>query len=242
MGRGDAVAFTTTARKTIPSTPAKLVVALPVGVRLFIDDCPVAAGAGETTFHTPPLEEGTARYHRLRAELIRDGERLCEQALVVLRPGQESWVSFPQLQTIAAAPPTQPPFARAAGCAALGPPVQDEQTRAGVSEVRPVAFQAAEPPPIRQACAKLVIALPAGARLFIDGHPVRTSGTEMIFDTPPLEVGATYGYRVCAELFHGGQIFRQEVQVVVRAGEEARVCFRGPQPSPNPNATWQGRR
>jgi uncharacterized protein (TIGR03000 family) len=225
--------------KAVPATSAKLVVALPAGARLFIDDRPVPVGAGETTFCTPPMQQDATYYYRFRAELVRGGETICEGALVVLRPGQESWVSFPQLQIAAIAPRTPSVAAYCpAACATLGAPVQDQEAKVDGDPVRPVLLGVEASLP-RQA-ARLVVALPPGARLFIDGRQVRARAGETIFHTPPLEVGAAYGYQVCAELFYGGQAFLREMMAVVRAGEEARVSFVSPQTPPAAPLRWNG--
>jgi uncharacterized protein (TIGR03000 family) len=76
----------------------KLVVALPAGARLFVDDQAVPVRAGETTFRTPRLGEEDMYFYDLRAELDRDGETVRETTRVVVRPGREAWVSFPQLE------------------------------------------------------------------------------------------------------------------------------------------------
>ncbi|HYT91633.1 MAG TPA: TIGR03000 domain-containing protein [Gemmataceae bacterium] len=237
MGQIEPVTVPAAVPRSIVVGRAKLVVALPAGTRLFIDDQPVQVSAGETTFHTPLMREDTSLYYRLRGELAVGGETICESALVVLRPGQESWVSFPQLHIAAVAPWTHLTGCRPVACATLGMPLRDEEPM-DEGEAHPVAFEAAEPEPMRQACAKLVVMLPAGGRLFIDGQPMRTVAGETIFHTPPLEVGATYGYRLRADLLHGGQVFQQELQVVVRAGEGVRVTFpRAPLP-PSASREW----
>jgi uncharacterized protein (TIGR03000 family) len=76
----------------------KLVVALPAGARLFVDNQAVKVRAGETTFRTPRLGEEDTYYYDLRAEMDRDGQTIRETTRVVVRPGREAWVSFPQLE------------------------------------------------------------------------------------------------------------------------------------------------
>ncbi len=78
---------------------AKLTVSLPRGAQLFVDDRPVDGAAGTTTFSTPPLVVGGTYSYQVRAELVRNGETVSDSVRVMVQPGQESWVSFPQLES-----------------------------------------------------------------------------------------------------------------------------------------------
>jgi uncharacterized protein (TIGR03000 family) len=80
---------------------AKLVVQLPPEAQLFIDGTQVPVGAGETTFTTPPLEDGGPCYYDLRAVVVRGGEVIAEEMRVVVRPGDVARVSFPRLPAAA---------------------------------------------------------------------------------------------------------------------------------------------
>src|SRR5262249_9976986 len=92
-----------------PALPAKMVVALPAGARLFVDNQPVQTTPGETTFSTPPLPEGVPHYYQLRAGLVENGQTVSETLRVVVQPGRESWVSSPRLQLASAGVPPAAP-------------------------------------------------------------------------------------------------------------------------------------
>ncbi len=74
--------------------------------------------------------------------------------------------------------------------------------------------------------AKLLIELPANAKLFIDGTPVKAAADVQAFHTPPLEPGRDYFYTVRIELMSDGQPLSQTRQLIVRAGQVARANFK----------------
>jgi uncharacterized protein (TIGR03000 family) len=73
---------------------ARLVVEMPEGARLFIDDRPVAVRSGEATFRTPALEPGEEYYYQVRVEVERDGRTLQESRKVVFRAGDDLRTTF----------------------------------------------------------------------------------------------------------------------------------------------------
>jgi len=72
---------------------------------------------------------------------------------------------------------------------------------------------------------KMVVALPAGANLFVDGQPVRARAGETTFRTPLLGDEEVYYYDLRAELERDGQTICESTRVVVRPGKEAWVSF-----------------
>ena len=96
----------------------------------------------------------------------------------------------------------------------LGPPSkQDETTRA-----------------------KVIIDVPAQAKLYIDDQPMSNKTGKRTFMTPPLERGQTYFYDVKIVLTVDGQEKVQTERVVLRAGEVVAANFSG---APSATATAQ---
>ncbi len=76
---------------------AKVVVQLPAGAKLFVDDQPIKTTEARQQFSTPRLQPGQTYFYEVRAEAVRDGKTLVETQRVLVRPGQEVTVSFPKL-------------------------------------------------------------------------------------------------------------------------------------------------
>jgi uncharacterized protein (TIGR03000 family) len=74
-----------------------------------------------------------------------------------------------------------------------------------------------------RAPATIVVHLPADARLTFDGDTTRSTGTTRTFETPPLEPGKTFSYRLEAVLDRNGEKERTSRNVEVRAGRPAEV-------------------
>jgi uncharacterized protein (TIGR03000 family) len=77
---------------------AKVIVQLPAGAKLFVDDQPIKTSADNQAFNTPQLERGQTYYYEVRAEAIRDGKTVVETKRVLVRAGQEVSVAFPKLE------------------------------------------------------------------------------------------------------------------------------------------------
>jgi uncharacterized protein (TIGR03000 family) len=73
--------------------------------------------------------------------------------------------------------------------------------------------------------AKLIVELPADARLYIDDRAMKTSSDVRTFSTPDLEPGQLYYYEVRAELVRDGKPVTQTKRVIVRAGATVRASF-----------------
>jgi uncharacterized protein (TIGR03000 family) len=73
--------------------------------------------------------------------------------------------------------------------------------------------------------AKLIVTLPADARLFVDNQPMQTPSEVRVFHTPELRPGQLYYYTVRAEVVRDGRTISREQRVVVRAGSVTRAAF-----------------
>jgi uncharacterized protein (TIGR03000 family) len=74
--------------------------------------------------------------------------------------------------------------------------------------------------------AKLVVELPANAKLFIDDKPMKVTSGLRSFNTPELEPGQAYYYMVRVETIRDGKPVSQTRRVIVRAGQIARADFK----------------
>jgi uncharacterized protein (TIGR03000 family) len=76
-----------------------------------------------------------------------------------------------------------------------------------------------------QAPARLLVRLPADARLLVDGERTRAVGQTRRFISPPLDPGVMYHYDLTAEVVRDGRTLAVRRRVEVRAGEESTVTF-----------------
>jgi uncharacterized protein (TIGR03000 family) len=75
--------------------------------------------------------------------------------------------------------------------------------------------------------AKIIVHLPADARLMVDGKATRSTSATRRFVTPPLESGQGYHYTLKAEIDRGdGEPMTVTKRVDVRAGETEEVTLR----------------
>ena len=73
--------------------------------------------------------------------------------------------------------------------------------------------------------AKLLVELPADAKLFIDDQPMKTPAARRTFNTPALQPGQAYYYMMRAEVVIDGKTQTETKQVIVRAGQTAEAKF-----------------
>ncbi len=73
--------------------------------------------------------------------------------------------------------------------------------------------------------AKLIVELPAEARLFIDNKSMQATGNRRVFATPSLEPGRKYYYVLRVEVIRDGQPLSDTKQVVFQAGDEIQASF-----------------
>src|SRR5262249_27739188 len=74
--------------------------------------------------------------------------------------------------------------------------------------------------------ARLIVEVPADARLTVDGYAMRTVAGRGVFTTPALKDGETYYYDLRVEAVRGGKRVAEDRRVLVRAGQEVRATFK----------------
>jgi uncharacterized protein (TIGR03000 family) len=91
--------------------------------------------------------------------------------------------------------------------------------------VPPVTYATpAEPQPVM-----VTVILPkADAEVFLNDTATTSTGTERAFQSPPVEAGKSYQYTVKARWMENGKMVEQNRAVLVKAGQEVTVDFRGP--------------
>jgi uncharacterized protein (TIGR03000 family) len=100
-----------------------------------------------------------------------------------------------------------------------------------VPSVAPAAPLPPVPPPVTTAPAAgratIVVKLPAGAALYVDGN--RNASTDPVrqFTTPPLPAGQEFAYLLKAEVIRNGHPEQLTQKVAFRAGEQVMVDFSG---------------
>src|SRR5262249_60507541 len=75
------------------------------------------------------------------------------------------------------------------------PPPKEEKSKTGTSVDAP---------------AKLIVELPADAKLYIDDHLMKTASAKRLFNTPKLEAGETYYYILKGEIDTDGKKFSEK--------------------------------
>jgi uncharacterized protein (TIGR03000 family) len=101
--------------------------------------------------------------------------------------------------------------------------------------VAPPGKQAPEvvPPPKKEdksaslSQARLIVELPADAKLYVDDRLMRTTSERRIYNSPLLEAGQTYYYILRAEVVREGQTLSDTKRVLVHAGDVIQASFRG---------------
>jgi uncharacterized protein (TIGR03000 family) len=73
--------------------------------------------------------------------------------------------------------------------------------------------------------ARLVVALPEGAKLYVDGKLIPNAAARKSFSTPALTRGQTYYYEVKAEMMVDDEPVTQTRRVLIRAGQTVREDF-----------------
>jgi uncharacterized protein (TIGR03000 family) len=94
-------------------------------------------------------------------------------------------------------------------------------------EKAPMPEKVPEKKAMMQAPAKLIVELPADARLFVDGQLVSSPTTaRREFNVPPLEKGQSYFYELKVEAERDGQTVRESRRVILAAGERVTANFK----------------
>jgi uncharacterized protein (TIGR03000 family) len=90
----------------------------------------------------------------------------------------------------------------------------------------PTGTAAPKPPDVRlPGSATIVVSLPEGAKLMVDGAVTRSTAAVRTFTTPTLNAGQSYYYTLTAEIVREGQKLTTTKQVTVRANETSNVSL-----------------
>jgi uncharacterized protein (TIGR03000 family) len=73
--------------------------------------------------------------------------------------------------------------------------------------------------------ARLIVQLPAGAKLYVDDQLSKNTAERRVFSTPTLEPGQSYYYILRAELEKDGKTYSDTRRVIVKAGAEVTASF-----------------
>jgi uncharacterized protein (TIGR03000 family) len=73
--------------------------------------------------------------------------------------------------------------------------------------------------------ARLIVELPANARLYIDDQLMQTPSGRRTFNSPVIEPGQAYYYMARAEVVIDGKTYTETKRAVVRAGQVTQVTF-----------------
>jgi uncharacterized protein (TIGR03000 family) len=76
--------------------------------------------------------------------------------------------------------------------------------------------------------ARIIVSLPADAKLTFDGAPTTATSTERVFISPDLDPNREFRYTLRAEVMRDGRPISVEQTVPVRAGQESRVIMNLP--------------
>lgn len=71
--------------------------------------------------------------------------------------------------------------------------------------------------------ARLVVKLPAEAKLTLDDHVTKSTSDRRVFVTPPLTPGVAYQYTLRAEVMQDGELKSVVRKVTVQAGQDTEV-------------------
>jgi uncharacterized protein (TIGR03000 family) len=90
--------------------------------------------------------------------------------------------------------------------------------------------------------ARLIVEVPADARLYIHDHLMEGSGSRRAFVTPALKAGQTYYYVMRADVTRDGKVRSETRRVEVKAGDTAQASFAGLGATANGGAVVKSRR
>lgn len=82
--------------------------------------------------------------------------------------------------------------------------------------------------PVEPDRARIVVSLPAEARLTFEGTPTRSTEAVRAFASPVLEPGQDYVYTLRAEVVQDGRVVAVTKRVRVQAGQESRLALEFP--------------
>ena len=113
---------------------------------------------------------------------------------------------------------------------AYGPPVVAPTEPAAPTEPpvkgEPIpAPKKTSPESLAPSNARLIVEVPADAKLYIDDHAMKTSSERRTYQTPELEPGLTYFYEVRVELERDGKTLSASKRVLLKAGQDIHADF-----------------
>lgn len=73
--------------------------------------------------------------------------------------------------------------------------------------------------------ARVIVDVPADAKLFIDDQLMKTASERRVFRTPRLDKDQTYYYILRAEVTRDGKVESRTQRVILKAGDEVRASF-----------------
>jgi uncharacterized protein (TIGR03000 family) len=76
-----------------------------------------------------------------------------------------------------------------------------------------------------QVRARVIIEVPADAKLYVDGKLMVSTSDRRTFQTPDLIRGQLYFYELRAEVIRDGQVVSAEQKVLLRPGDTATASF-----------------
>jgi uncharacterized protein (TIGR03000 family) len=87
----------------------------------------------------------------------------------------------------------------------------------------------ATPPAQSGGCLVLSVKVPQpAAEVYVDGVRMNQTGTDRLYESPPLEAGQTYQYELMARWIEGGATLERKKAVTGKPGEVVRVDFTTP--------------
>lgn len=220
---------------TSGSSPAQrgtVIVKLPADAKLYAEGRPLSQTAGERKFVTPPLPADREAVYTFRVEYTRDGRTVSESQKIQVKAGGTATVEFADLT--AARQPGKPAelYATGSGSKPSGLPTivppsvfPSDGKGEAKTDPQPLLPPVAVKPAVAQDRAKIVVKLPPGAVLFVDGRRNERTDSTREFTTPTLQAGKEYSYVMKAEWRRNGQPESQEQKIEFRAGEQLTVDF-----------------
>jgi len=104
-------------------------------------------------------------------------------------------------------------------------PVIHELTMNDIRANQPALMGPPLPTEPAAAPAQLIVAVPSGAEIWLEGAKTQKTGAVRTFESPPLTASLEYSYQVRARWIENGREVEQTRKVMVHAGEKVNVSF-----------------
>ena len=208
-----------------PNERGTVTVRLPVDAVLYAEGRRLTLSGAEREFVTPPLPPGEYGY-TFKVEYVRNGETLTRSRQVSVRPGGAVVVDFAEAQTVGAAAPIPPvPAPDEMGPNTVKTDTADKPELASTTRPTTKPIPPAKPSEPEGKAARIVVKLPPGAILTVDGRRQERPEAVRQFETPPIAPGEAYTYTLRVDWPGGGRVTTQAEKVTVRAGDAREVDF-----------------